>query len=360
MPQRPQLRQRVLRAHAVASNQLRDNGTQSPTDVSLLLYRALDSDASTPALVARRYALAVARLCSARIRRADGSFYKTGASYDDNQRLPERHTMGGRTSSGGVTTTRPTGVASERSTSTERRRDAIIGIAVGPPQDSREQVGGWAQVPARDAATLNGRWAARSSSSLRSTRRRPHISAIADAVLAHTPTGAKNEALTYSRTGVRFCDSVADGTAGAAGSILPANRPCVTRGGLLVEGTRTNTCLRSAELCNASWVDVGTPACASDVAAGPFGTTTMDSITDDSGAAFEGRAQTIATTSLTQHTISAYVKSSTATSASITLAGTGNSAGDCTGTVTGLSATTSKRVTCTSSTAFTAGLTAVL
>ena len=139
------------------------------------------------------------------------------------------------------------------------------------------------------------------------------IAAIARAVLADTPTGAKGEALTYSRTGVRFCDSVADGTAGAAGSILPANRPCVTRGGLLVEGTRTNLLPRWEELDNASWASVGTPTMSANSTVSPWGTLTADTLGDDDGAAFEGKTQTVATTATNPSVLSCYAKAGTGT-----------------------------------------------
>lgn len=113
-------------------------------------------------------------------------------------------------------------------------------------------------------------------SELSSTR----IAAIARAVLADSPTGAKGEAVTYTRTGPRFCDSVADGTAGSAGSILPANRPCVTRSGLLSESARTNLMVRSAEFDNVAWssgaTGVAAPTLTANAAVAPDGTMTAE------------------------------------------------------------------------------------
>lgn len=185
-------------------------------------------------------------------------------------------------------------------------------------------------------------------------------------------TGANGEAITVTRGGNGTCTK----TGGAGGGVAVtgiANGDlvvCATNQartefgdngllGILSEDSRTNTCIRSAELCNVAWADVGTPACATDQATGPLGTATMDSITDDDALALEGRSQAITTTSATQHTVSCYVKSSTATRASITLVGTGSSTGDCTGTATGLSTTTSTRVTCTSPAAYAGTLTSV-
>lgn len=181
------------------------------------------------------------------------------------------------------------------------------------------------------------------------------------------PTGAKGETLTFSRASSGTClkgsvSSIANGDMVTCSTneprVMPGGDGTGARG-LLVEGARTNLALRSAELCNAAWSDVGTPSCASDAATGPLGTATMDSITDNDGAAYEGRSQLIATTSATVHSVSCFVKSSTATEASITLVGTGNGAGDCTGTATGLSTTTSTRVSCSSPAAYSAAVTAV-
>lgn len=183
-----------------------------------------------------------------------------------------------------------------------------------------------------------------------------------------TPTGAKGETLTFTRASSATCLKCTTTTGIENGDMVTCltDQPRVMPGGdgtggvgLLVEDARTNTCLRSAELCNAAWSDVGTPACSSDQAIGPFGTQTMDQLTDNDGAAFEGRSQAITTTSATQHSVSCFVKAGTATAASITLVGTGSSTGDCTGTATGLSTTTSTRVTCSSSAAYAGTLTAV-
>lgn len=183
------------------------------------------------------------------------------------------------------------------------------------------------------------------------------------------PTGAKGEAMTFARASNGTCTKGTDGlrtTAIADGDlvVLSSNVARVEANSLgelwlLVESAHTNTCLRSAEICNAAWADVGTPNCASDARPGPFGTTTMDQLNDNTDLSQEGRSQAITTTSATRHTVSCYVKAGTATEATITLRGTGNAAGDCTGTATALSTSTSKRITCTSAAAYTAALTSV-
>ena len=189
---------------------------------------------------------------------------------------------------------------------------------------------------------------------------------------AVAPTGAKGETLTFTRASNGTCTKTATGglttTAIADGDLVVLSSNVVRQEydaqgfiGALVEQAGTNIAVRSAEICNAAWVDVGTPACATDQGPGPFGTTTMDSVTDNDGAAFEGRSQVIVSTSATQFTVACYVKwsSGAATSASITLTGTGSATGDCTGTKSSLSTTTSSIVECTSPAAYAGTLTAV-
>lgn len=180
------------------------------------------------------------------------------------------------------------------------------------------------------------------------------------------PAGAKGEVLTVTRSGNATCakggisTTIADGDYVVCGSNLVRveNQSDGVRG-IRVESAATNTALRSAELCNAAWTDVGTPSCTSDQAAGPFGTTTMDRFDDNDIGAQEGRSQAITTSSLTRHTVSCRVKAGTANSATISLVGTGNSVGDCSQNATGLSSTTSTVITCSSANAYTAGLTGV-
>jgi hypothetical protein len=129
--------------------------------------------------------------------------------------------------------------------------------------------------------------------------------------------------------------------------------------GILAEPAGTNICIRSAEICNAAWVNSLSPACVPDAAVGPFGTTTMDRLTDNDPGFQEGRAQAIVTTSATQFTAFCYVKAGTATSAEIRLTGTGSSTGDCSQTISGLSTTSSSIVACTSPAAYAGTLASV-
>jgi hypothetical protein len=80
------------------------------------------------------------------------------------------------------------------------------------------------------------------------------IAAISRRVLADVPKavirgGQSYVDMTYTRTGSRFC-AKADNT----GSIVPANRPCISQSGYLSEAAATNLVLRSQEFENAIWL----------------------------------------------------------------------------------------------------------
>lgn len=176
-----------------------------------------------------------------------------------------------------------------------------------------------------------------------------------------TPTGAKGEAMTFTRASSGTCLKGGTATGIANGDMVTCStdQPRVGPGGngtgplkILIERARSNDCLRSAELCNAAWADVGTPSCSSDQQTGPLGTATMDQFTDNDAAAKEGRSQAITTTNTVRFSASCFVKAGTATSATITLVGASNSVGDCSATATGLSTTTSTRISCSSSAAY--------
>lgn len=81
--------------------------------------------------------------------------------------------------------------------------------------------------------------------------------------------------------------------------------------GFLLEGARTNLCLRSEEFDNGTWAGAATGVTANtDVA--PDGTATADTLTDDDVAAFEGKTQvwTVANDSL-PHVFGIFVKKTT-------------------------------------------------
>lgn len=87
--------------------------------------------------------------------------------------------------------------------------------AVGPPQAQTEET----RIGNRELDGLTASANVLGAFVIPSALSDARIAAIARAVLADTPTGAKGEALTYSRTGVRFCDSAGLGTTGNAGSM---------------------------------------------------------------------------------------------------------------------------------------------
>lgn len=76
------------------------------------------------------------------------------------------------------------------------------------------------------------------------------IAAIARAVLADTPTGTKGEAMTFTRATPRACPLDANES---EVTMLPAGRPCITRGGISIFRAGTNLALRSEEFDNAAW-----------------------------------------------------------------------------------------------------------
>jgi len=161
------------------------------------------------------------------------------------------------------------------------------------------------------------------------------------------PTGAKGEALTFTRASTATCTRTASGglaTSGIANgdlTVLSANVARVSFDGagtlgLLVESSRTNVNLQSADLGNAVYANVGAPTTTSNTTVSPDGTTTMATIQDNSAAAFEGRSQTVTVTSGQPYTLSVYVKAGTLSAVTVSLDGT-------TGTCTGLSGATSTR-----------------
>ena len=111
-----------------------------------------------------------------------------------------------------------------------------------------------------------------------------------------TPTGAKGETMTFTRTGDATCSKQGLATTGIANGdlvVCTANQPRVeSSGGVLglrVEGARTNSTLRSQELDNAAWVN--------NVSSAPFNTTvTANAATAPDGTATADRLDVIATT----------------------------------------------------------------
>lgn len=97
-----------------------------------------------------------------------------------------------------------------------------------------------------------------------------------------------------------------------------------------------------------AWADVGTPTIGTNAASGPFAQYNLgaeaDSITDDDGAALEGKESASAGTATGTYTVSCYLASSTATTYTLSVVTDGTGGGSCTGT--GLTSSFT-RATCT-------------
>lgn len=119
-------------------------------------------------------------------------------------------------------------------------------------------------------------------------------------------TGAKGEVMTFTRASSGTClkGNTASGIANGDMVTCSTDQPRVMPGGdgtgglgLLVEGVRTNLCLRSQELDNAAWTSlnnvVAAPTVTADAAVQPDGTTTAErlQIPATSGVQYSVRAQ---------------------------------------------------------------------
>lgn len=104
-----------------------------------------------------------------------------------------------------------------------------------------------------------------------------------------TPTGAKGEALTYTRTGTAMCSKQGSATTGITNADLvscAADKPRIElEGGLLSylrEESRQNSITRSQELQNLAWptasLGVAAPVVTADQAVAPDGTTTAEQV----------------------------------------------------------------------------------
>lgn len=149
----------------------------------------------------------------------------------------------------------------------------------------------------------------------------------------------KGVAVTTTRASTQSCEE--NGVIRTAA----VDKPCISNGRLLIEPTGTNVVLRSEEIDNAAWTDVGTPAVTANSWDFGFGSAIGETLTDDDAAAIEGRTQTVATTTTGSWTLSCYMQSGSATTATLTVNVTGGS-GSASCALTGLS-TTTQRKSCT-------------
>ena len=156
-----------------------------------------------------------------------------------------------------------------------------------------------------------------------------------------TPTGAKGETMTFTRTGDATCSKQGLATTGIANGdlvVCTANQPRVeSSGGVLglrVEGARTNSALRSQQIDNAAWVDdvagVAAPTITADFAVAPDGTTTAERVQLPALGAFQYSLRRQAIAAGSTGNASVYVKGN-GTSGSISLATDGSlaTATDC-------------------------------
>jgi len=130
-----------------------------------------------------------------------------------------------------------------------------------------------------------------------------------------TPTGAKGEALTFTRTGDATCSRQGLATTGIQNgdlTVCTANQPRVEPSGgvlgLRVEGARTNLLPRSEELNNAAWLTVSTTV-TPNTATSPSGTLTADRLELVSGATAQVYQTTASLTGPATHTFSVYLRS---------------------------------------------------
>lgn len=180
-----------------------------------------------------------------------------------------------------------------------------------------------------------------------------------------TPSAATGQTMIFTRASSAFCTKGPLDKGIDVGDMIQcaSNEPLITAGddggipGHLVENAGTNNCLRSQELNNASWTSVATVTADSILA--PDNTLTAETLSDASAAAVQGSTQVIASTAALHHAFGCYVRAGTATSATVSMTGTGSATGNCSATVTGLDPNRWTRLQCGSSAAYAGTLTAV-
>ena len=159
-----------------------------------------------------------------------------------------------------------------------------------------------------------------------------------------TPTGAKGEAVTFTRTGAATCAKQGNATTGILDADLVVcannNEPRVEMNvgapSLRVEAAATSVLQRFINICDAAWANVATPALTGQVVAGTACATTTAQTSpwtgayanaavkmdDNDAVAFEGRTQTVTVSAAAVYTMSCYLKAGTQTAARLSLDGT--------------------------------------
>lgn len=178
-------------------------------------------------------------------------------------------------------------------------------------------------------------------------------------------TTAGGGAITWVRAGSATCAPLGLATTGITTNSIAtcaSNLPRVvsdgTANGLLFEKAGMNDALQSEDLAT-TWTASATIT--TDTTTSPFVSkiSDADTMTDGSAVAAQGVSQVITTSALRKHSFSCYVMAGSLSAGTISIVGTGNAAGDCSTAFSGLSGATYSRVSCYSTNAYAAGLTAV-
>lgn len=160
------------------------------------------------------------------------------------------------------------------------------------------------------------------------------------------PSGAKGEAMSFTRTGVATCSTTSNGifaTSGIANGALVEVPTDVIRvetdstgaREVLMEQSKQNALPRFIDYGNAAWADVGTPTLTGGQTSPWTGTyaTSAVQFDDNDAAGFEGRSQAITVSAGAAYFMHCLVKGGSLAEARITLDGTA-------ATITGLSSST--------------------
>lgn len=175
------------------------------------------------------------------------------------------------------------------------------------------------------------------------------------------PTGALGETMTNARLLAASClksDNFGSG-------ILPGDMIVVGGGitrveladtatgqlGAKLEWGASNLIPRGEELDNAAWTS--TAAVAADTTAWLDGGVWADTLTDSSAIVLQGSSQVFTTAVQRFYSFSCFVKAGSANSATISIVGVGDSAGDCSATFTGIAANSITRIWCGSAATYT-------
>lgn len=132
------------------------------------------------------------------------------------------------------------------------------------------------------------------------------IAAMARAVLADTPTGTKGETMTFTRSSTKSCTGP-DGNI----TVLPANRPCITGGGIHIESASTSLGAINSEAVD-GWANLTNVVVTANDATAPDGTLTAEKVADNStSAAHAVNPGAITTTASQSVTYSVWIRKGT-------------------------------------------------